>query len=290
MKPFLESLHTSALSSFLVRKFDEKNFSAPYHFHPEYELTFILNGKGKRYAGTNMQDFYPGDFVLLGSNLPHCWKNEKPKGKEKVSSIVIQFQKDFLGNDFFEKPEMIKVASLLQKSSNGLHFTVKTEWFKHKMLELSEEKNTFTKMIFLLQLLNELSVTKSHLILHKQKPNAKFSITEQQRIHAVTAYIIDNFKNEVSLTAAAALINMTPQSFCKYFKRLTRKTFIEAVTDYRVDYAAQQLIQTEHSISQVSFDSGFNDLSHFHKIFKTRMELSPLCYRNTFLQKLEYDS
>ena len=127
---------------------------------------------------------------------------------------------------------------------------------------------------------------KAYELLQQQQSQTTFSPAEQQRIHIAMAYIVENFKKEVSLNGAAAAVNMTPQSFCKYFKKLTRKTFMEAVTDYRIDYAAQQLIHTNHSISQIGFDSGFNDISNFHKTFKARMQLSPLSYRNTFLQKL----
>ena len=286
MKPAFESLSASELHSFLVRKFEEKSFSAPYHFHPEYELTFILSGRGKRYVGANMNDFYPGDFVLLGSNLPHCWKTEGAKPKEKSSSVVVQFRKEFLGADFFSKPELTKVLQLLQKSSNGLHFTGNMEWYEKKMLQLFEEKNRCRKVILLLNLLHELSLTKTYQLLEKQQSPTALSPAEQQRIHIAMAYIVEHFKNDITLAGAASAVNMTPQAFCKYFKKLTRKTFMEAVTDYRIDYAAQQLIHTNHSISQIGFDSGFNDISNFHKTFKARMQLSPMTYRNTFLQEL----
>ncbi len=284
MKASLEPLHASHLNSFLIRKFEEKVFSAPYHFHPEYELTYIVCGTGKRYVGNNMQDFYPGDFVLLGSNLPHCWKSDKMKAKQKSSSVVVQFPPDFLGDDFISKPELKQIFRLLRRSDNGVHFTGNTDTYKKKMMLLPEEENSFKRLILFLELLYDLSVTKKYACLDKQKNNTQLSDTEQQRIHAVLSYIIDHFKSEVSLAKAASVVNMAPHSFCKYFKKITRKTFIEAVTDYRIDYAARQLINTNHSISQIGFDSGFNDISNFHKTFKARMKLSPLIYRNTFLK------
>jgi AraC-like DNA-binding protein len=285
MKPAFESLSSFKHQSFLVKKFGEECFSAPYHFHPEYELVFILGGSGKRYVGTNMNDFYPGDLVLLGTNLPHCWKKEQTTKEEKSGSVVVQFQKEFLGNDFFDKPEMINALQMLQKSSNGLHFIGNTTMYENKMLQLFEEKNSFKKIILFLDLLHELSFNKSYSLLEQQSQTT-LSPAEQHRIHIAMAYIVEHFKNDVSLTGAAAAVNMAPQSFCKYFKKHTRKTFMEAVTDYRVDYAAQQLIHTNQSISQIGFDSGFNDISNFHKTFRARMQLSPLSYRNTFLQKL----
>ena len=284
MKPAYESLHSSGLQSFLVRQFDERGFAAPYHFHPEVELTYILSGSGKRYAGAHMHDFFPGDFVLLGANLPHCWKAERAAGK--ASSIVVQFQFPFLGDGFFEKPEMAAVLQLLRKSSGGLRFTGEPVLYQEKMQELLHEPANFKKIILLLDLLHRLSLTTEVELLEKQASHTALSAAELQRIHTVMAYIVEHFKTGVSLQTAASLAAMTPPAFCKYFKRITRKTFLEAVTDYRIDYAAQQLIHTSHSIAQIAFNSGFNDLSHFHKTFRVRMQVSPLSYRNTFLQQL----
>lgn len=286
MKASLESLSASSLNSFLVRRFEENKFSAPYHLHPELELTLILSGSGKRYVGSKMNDFYPGDFVLLGSNLPHCWKTEGEKNAEKSTSIVVQFQKDFLGDSFFEKPEMKLVVQLFNKSASGIKFTGDTTFFKNKMQGLHNEQNSFKRVILLLDILHQLSLSKKKELIEKKKGNTVISVGEQQRLHWVMAYIVEHFKEEVSLSKAAAIASMTCPAFCKYFKKITRKTFIETVTDYRIDYAAQQLINTSHSISQISFDSGFTDLSHFHKIFKARMLLTPLSYRNIFLQQL----
>lgn len=286
MKPALETVSSSGLRSFLVRRFEEKSFGAPYHFHPEFELTFIVSGSGKRYVGANMSDFFPGDFIFLGAGLPHCWKTGNTETKEKSSSIVVHFQLNFLGNGFFEKPEMAGVLQLLHESYHGIRFTDSLQIYKKKMQELLEEQDNFKKVILLLGLLHQLSLSKKYVMLEKQRSHVTLSAVEQQRIHTVMAYIVEHFKDHVSLTAAASLASMTTPAFCKYFKRITRKTFVEAVTDYRVDYAAQQLIHTSGSVSQIGFDSGFNDLSHFHKMFKIRLKVSPLCYRNTFLQKL----
>lgn len=287
MKPAFESLPSTNRSSFTIRKFEEKQFSAPYHFHPEYELTLIISGKGKRYVGSNMSDFYPNDLVLLGANLPHCWKTNQADNKKKSSSVVIQFKEDFLGADFFFRPELNRIAQLLQRSQAGIQFTEKKEIIKKNFELLWEEKNTFKKLYLLLDVLHELSKRRNYILLDKQSIHSSISFTEQERIHVVTAYIVENFQNQISLSIASSLANMTPHAFCKYFKKITRKTFIEAVMDYRIDYAVNQLINTEHSISEIGYRSGFGDISNFHKTFKARMNQSPLQYRNQYIQQLE---
>ncbi|GAC1449234.1 MAG: AraC family transcriptional regulator [Chitinophagaceae bacterium] len=285
MKPSFEAVHARENTSFLVRKFEEKRFSAPYHFHPEYELTLILNGKGKRYVGAHMNDFFSGDFVLLGANLPHCWKTDDAAATACSSSVVIQFQKDFLGKDFFLRPEMKSILQLLDKSSNGLQFTGNTALLRQQVTAVLNEKNAFKKLSLFLDLLYELS-TSPFNVLDKKNSYSELSVNEKERMNAVMAYMVDNFRAGISLTAASSAASMTPQAFCKYFKKITRKTFIEAVTDYRIDFAIRQLINSDKSIAQIGFDSGFNDISNFHKTFKARLKLSPLGYRNTFIKKL----
>ena len=287
MKPAFESLPANNQSSFTVRKFEEKRFSAPYHVHPEYELTLITSGNGKRYVGSNMSNFYPDDLVLLGKNLPHCWKTEPTNKKEKSGSIVIQFREDFLGADFFNKPELNRIVQLLRRSAAGIEFKGKTEFVKQNLQLLWQEKNAFKKLYLLLEVLHQLSKMRDYVLLDKQSVHTSFSFVEQERIHAATAYIVEHFQSAVSLSKVAALTNLTPQAFCKYFKKTTRKTFMEAVTDYRIDYALNQLINTEHSISQIAYSSGFDDISNFHKTFKKRMNQSPLQYRNQYIQRLE---
>lgn len=284
LKPTLESLQALTGSSFLVRRFNEKVFSAPYHFHPELELTLILKGEGRRYVGSNMSHYTAGDLVLLGPDLPHCWKSEKViKGRLNASSVVLQFREDCLGKDFFEKKELLPVAKLLQKSVHGIQFQKRTAAAAGKKLqELEAQADPFKKLIGFLELLQLLAGSKENILLDKQKKEALYSSSDHSRINNVTAYIVDNFKTQVTLEKAAAVAGMTPPAFCKYFKRLTRRTFIETVLDYRINYAMQQLVNTDHPVSNISFESGFGDVSHFYKTFKSRKKLSPLRYREKF--------
>lgn len=105
-------------------------------------------------------------------------------------------------------------------------------------------------------------------------------------MNTVMAYIIDNFKGNLSLDAAAGIAHMTTNAFCKFFKKSTRKTFMEMVIEYRLNYARQLLVQTDKPVSEIAFESGFQDVSHFFKLFKAKLKLSPLQYRKKFLLAL----
>jgi AraC-like DNA-binding protein len=231
-----------------------------------------------------MADYSKGDLLLLGSNLPHCWKTEAPRKDQKnACSIVVQFAHDFLGDSFFSKTELSHIARLLEKSNSGIRFINRTgENIARKLVSLAAEEDDFTKLIMLLEILQQLAASKEYILLD-QKAITQHSAMDLERINPVFVYLIENFRHGISLDKAAEAANMTPNAFCKYFKKITRKTFMEMVIEYRLNYATRQLIQTDKTISAICYDSGFGDVSHFYKIFKARMQLSPLHYRKKFM-------
>jgi len=288
IKASFEVLQPGNRQSFLVRKFDHWGFDGPYHFHPEYELTFITKGSGKRYVGTHMEDFFTGDLILLGPNLPHCWKLANiEQAQHEAGAIVIQFAANFLGEGFFNQPEMQDISKLFEKSVSGINFSgnIQTE-INALLTELVDDENNFNKLLKLINILQKLAVTNDFILLDQNQSMATSSVSQQERINPVFAYLVENFRQSVSLDKAAAVANMTPNAFCKYFKKVTRKTFMETIIEYRLNYATQQLVQTDKPISEIAFESGFGDVSHFYKMFKVKMGLSPLNYRKKFMRDI----
>lgn len=286
IKASYEVLQPASGQSFLIRTFDKHGFAAPYHFHPEYELTCILQGTGKRYVGSHMDNFITGDLVLLGPNLPHCWKLE-PADQSDARAVVVQFDGSFLGNDFFDKDELQAIKKLFKKSGSGICFNSDMRpAMIHNLTGLSKEDNNFKMLIGLLEMLQALATSTGYSLLDQNRIITEYSIAEQQRINPVLAYLVENFRQPVSLDVAAGIANMTTNAFCKYFKKITRKTFMETIIEYRLNYAIQQLVQTDKPIAIISFESGFGDVSHFYKTFKLKMRLSPLNYRKKFMTNL----
>jgi len=288
IKASFEVLQPANRQSFLVRKFDQWVFDGPYHFHPEYELTFITKGSGKRYVGTHMEDFFTGDLVLLGPNLPHCWKLANiDQTQHEAGAIVIQFTADFLGEHFFDRPEMQDIRKMFERSVSGMSFVGNTQAEINTLLKgLVDDENNFNRLLKLLDILQRLAVNNDFMLLDQNQSMATNSLSQQERINPIFAYLVENFRQSVSLDKAATVANMTPNAFCKYFKKITRKTFMETIIEYRLNYATQQLVQSDKPISEIAFESGFGDVSHFYKMFKVKMGLSPLNYRKQFMRDL----
>jgi AraC-like DNA-binding protein len=288
IKPSFEVINPLTRDSFLVRVFEEEAFTSPYHYHPEFELTIITKGSGKRYVGNHMDYFKEGDLVFLGANLPHCWKTDPiNKGEINASSIVIQFSGNFMGEDFLNKPELTDIQSLLKRSSCGIVYRgALVAEISNAMKSMAKEAIRFKQLQSLLDILYKLSISPECTLLNRLNSIPTQNGSELERLNTVFSYIIDNFKIGVFLNEAARLANMTPNAFCKYFKKTTHKTFIEVVVEYRLHYSTIQLIHSNKSVCQICFDCGFNDVAHFSRMFKTKMNISPLQYRKTFFKDL----
>ncbi|MEO5650772.1 MAG: AraC family transcriptional regulator, partial [Ginsengibacter sp.] len=226
--------------------------------------------------------FQNNDLVLFGSNLPHCWKLENTKGL----SIVIQFTHELFEGNFFATPEMDHIKKLLKKSEGGILFYGSIrEIVKKNLGKLWNEKNDFKRSILLLEILNKLALTRNSTLLNERNLFVKRIDYGSDRINKVYNYIENNFQDIITLREASQIVNMTPNAFCKLFKKVTDKTFIETTINYRINQASKQLIETDKTIADVCFDSGFNDISHFYKMFSVRMGISPFNYRKQFLQQ-----
>lgn len=277
--------HIAALSdrSFHYRTFQLPCFDASYHFHPEYELTLIVRSEGKRFVGHDITDFGAGDLVLIGKNLPHCWKNEDSAKDNQAESVVIQFREDFLGTAFFQKPEMVEIARLLEKSAGGIAFHGGVRNRVGLEMQTIGKMPPFQQVLALLDILNTLAETNECKVLNKTVWLATLAPSDSERINKVYAYLVENFRQEIDLDHAASSIHMTPTAFCRYFKKMTKKTFFDLVTEYRVRYASQLLVnQPDKSVTEICFESGFGNVSHFNKQFKAVTNYTPLHYRKAF--------
>jgi AraC-like DNA-binding protein len=307
MKAAYESLNPTSESSFLYRRFSLPKFDAPYHFHPEIELTLIVKGSGKRLVGSQIDTYEAGDLVLLGENVPHCWLNENTINEENTvantlengklgentegpllesdaaQSIVIQFKKDFLGDSFFEKMEFNKIKNLLEKAQSGLVITGETRGILVEKMKEMETKNAYTRLMILLDILQKTAYSNDTQTIDNQPLTTKLNQHDAEKINSIYAYIMEHYTSEICLENVAKQAFMTPPAFCRYFKKITRKTLVEVVVEYRIKHACQLLSSSDKSISDICFESGFGNISYFNKQFKEMMRETPLGYRKMFL-------
>lgn len=296
MKPQLHKLPLLSDSSFLYNKLQCSYFDKPWHFHEEYELVLIDKSQGTKFIGDKVGLFEEGELMLIGSNIPHLFRNHQEYYEKNdhlmASSVFIHFTEDFLGPHFFDLPEMKTVCKLLDNSSFALEIHGKTKKYViNKLYDISDEKPAH-RLLSLLSILIKLSESRdlkpllsngfvaNHHKLIKENNNSR----DTERIHKVFEFIMKNYHREMYLQEIASMLNMSCVSFSRYFKHHTRKTFSEYVTEIRISHACSLLMQDNESISQISYSSGFENLSNFYRHFRRITGVIPKEYKKRFLK------
>uniref|UniRef100_UPI004048DFC9 helix-turn-helix domain-containing protein n=2 Tax=Roseivirga sp. TaxID=1964215 RepID=UPI004048DFC9 len=281
-KPSLERISPAFGSSFLVRRYSEscENELANWHFHPEMELIYVNGGSGKRHIGKHLGYFNDGDLVLMGSFLPHYGFTNRLTGNR--SETVIQMREDFLGSEFFQLPEMNAIRKLFALAKKGIAFHGDAKKRIGDKIEALTWLDQYDRLLGLLAVLKELALTEDYEVLNAEGVAMAVDLQDNDRMNAVYQYIRENFKEHISLDEISDEVSMTVPAFCRYFKKISRKTFTKFVNEYRVVHASKLLAETSMSITEISFESGFNNFSHFNKLFKEFTGKSPSAYRNEF--------
>ncbi len=280
MKAFFEKILADEGSSFLTRYIALPRFDAPLHYHPEYELTLIIKGQGRRFVGDHVGNFEAGDLVLLGSNLPHFWRSDtfSKNNEELHEAIVIQFSTCFVTNVLNKLPECRSVVSLLNASKGGIRFSEKLAPYIWEVFE----NEGVSRLLAFIKALEQLAISENQELLASEGFNIKPDETENERMRKILEFTLENYKEDISLETIAEIANLTVPSFCRYFKSRTRKTYIYFLNEIRLSNARKMLIDNQLDISQISIECGFQNLSHFHRIFKNQTGVTPMAYRRGF--------
>ena len=253
-----------------------------WHYHPEIELVYVNGGAGKRQIGSNLSYYTDGTLILIGSNLPHCGFTDTLTGNR--SETVVQMKTDFLGNDFFNIPEMKNILNTFEIAKSGVVFYGETKAVLGQKMEALENQTNFERLLSILDILNGLSTTEEYRILNAEGFSMSADIKDNDRINIVFNHVKTNFKEEIPLEEIANLVSMTIPSFCRYFKKITNKTFTQFVNEYRLVHASKLLAEQSLSITEVCFECGFNNFSHFNKSFKAFTGENPSKYRKQLKQ------
>ncbi len=264
-------------------------FTYPWHFHREYEILYVIDGHGTSFVADSYESFTAGDLVLLGSNLPHCWRSDDAyyteKQIKKINYIVIQFPENIMQGTIFDSPEFQPIKELLFRSARGIRFSSSfSNKIGEKIIRLAKSKG-ISRIIQLLQILAELAKTSDYKLLAGEFYINHKNEFKDKRLNEILKFINKNYRDHVELEKVAEIAHLHPAAFCRFFKEKTGKTLTRFVNDIRISYACKLIIDGNLSISQICFESGFNNLSSFNRSFKHNKKLSPTDYRHSFYQK-----
>jgi AraC-like DNA-binding protein len=279
MKPFLEKLNIGEKNSFYVKTHSTPLFEVGWHQHPELELIYFKEGNGSTFIGDHIGQFSEGDVYLLGQDLAHTFK--KDNNGLFVSAVVVQFKEDFLGEYFLSLPEAKGLRTLFEQALHGLKIQGICKQELAKGISALEGLNGLARVMQLLQCLLCIEGNKEFEVLSSSDPK-KFNAKKEGTIYKIFDYTHKNYYDAITLDEVANIASMSIPAFCNYFKKCTRKTYIEYLNEVRIENACKLLIDSEKSINEIGFNSGYNTLPNFNRQFFKLKKMTPSHYRKLF--------
>jgi AraC-like DNA-binding protein len=273
MKAMLEQVVLKP-SSIVAFGFRSMKGCYPYHYHPEIELTLIRQGNGQRMVGDHLGDYQAGDLVLIGSDLPHMYF---PSG----DAIVVQFHPELGGGVLQQMEECHSFRSLFSRARRGLAFGSRHHRKFKPLLQTLLHATGPRRLILLLEILDLLANDSQAEPLASPGYRPKINSDQAQRIERVCNWITEHLRDTLTLENAAQQIHMTPSAFSRFFHRTTNRPFVRFVNEVRIGQASRLLLETDKSIAEIAFASGFENLSNFNRRFRELRGKTPRDYRAT---------
>ena len=276
MKPYYLSRTDIENKSMTIDEFKDKHFLKIWHFHKEVEFVYIKKGKGNLFVGGEIEGFTAGELFLIGSDLPHMWLSSDEYFMEESrllsESLAIHFKKEIIA-DVGLIPEYKKVHNLVKTSERGIHFSNVPNDVIKKIYDL-KNLSDFKRVLSLLEILDTLAAT-DYKVLTTDGYIRRFKPSGRNNLDKVYSYIFNNFHKTIRLDEVAEIAHMNSSAFSRFFKKMNNKTLVQYINEIRVGYACKLLLEDTHSVSQICYECGFNNVSNFNRQFKMLKGVTP---------------
>lgn len=276
MKIVFEDIKRLAGSSFRILVNPKLNDFYYWHFHPEFELTFIEAPQGTRRVGNHVGQFEGSDLVFIGSNIPHL--NFDYGIRTEYKKVVLQIKEDFFKNDFVTTPELDSIYQLFENSKKVICFNGTTKELVGKRLKEIHHLLNFEQFIEVLSLFQMLATSNEKTFLHELPFDDFYNNKEQNRLKIVYAFIENNFQRNITIDEMGQLTHLSKAAFCRYFKKMTRLTFTEFLNQFRIEQA-KRLLKEDKNVTETCYECGFESLSYFNRIFKKVVGQNPIQFK-----------
>ena len=283
MKELLEQIKLNPDESFFIGIFQDHIDKSVWHYHQEYELSFITEGSGKRIVGDSTETFNPGDLIFIGPRIPHVWIPEDSQGAlhsgRTLESVYLLFNHEILPPSLLSLPEFSHASKALKFSERGMKIEGDTlNRVSEIMLQLPY-LDRLKRLMYFYEIMDIIGRSSSFTYLASDSYLSRKFRSSNLRIKQIHEHLMKNFHEEVILDDIAELVHMAPGSICRLFKTETGLTIFEYLNKMKIDLSIQLLLHTNLNIVQISFDCGFNNLSHFNKQFKKFTGKTPTGFR-----------
>ena len=285
MEPRFETVQVDAASSFRSMWFTCESFSEDHtwHYHPEFELTWVLRSGGTRFIGDSIEPFHAGDLVLVGPNLPHCWHSETDREADGApEAIVLQFRPETFGHDFLDLPEFEPIKRLFRASKRGLQIEGETAREAQTLMRGLFGRKGISRLIGLLDVLRVLAEAENDL---RHLASADYHVTNditelnRQRIDLIHRHVRQHLGSDINQADVARLVGLTPPAFSRFFRRATGQTFVGFVNILRINEVCRAMLEGSECITSIAMRCGYNNIANFNRQFLAQKGMNPTQYR-----------
>lgn len=263
-----------------------------FHNHQELELIYICSGQGIFSVEQSSKRISSDSILLIGPNTPHMFKFETNRYYDytmkhgrtplPLKLLTLHINLNTLGKDFLNLPENNMLKTLISASKIGLQLQGNTKKRAIGMLQRLENSATYEHLPFLLLLLNEIAASEDIPEHYERNASRPFKNIDETRLSRIYLYTMDNFYKDIKLSEIASIVYMVPNAFCHYFKSRTGRSYFDFLIEVRIEHACKLLREENESVSTISANSGFNNLSNFNRYFKQQTGKSPTAYRQQY--------
>ena len=262
----------------------KKEFTYPIHNHKVFELNFVEHAPGvRRIVGDSNEVISDYDLVLItGPDLEHAWEQNVCQS-EDIHEITVHFDIDFSDDTIFGRNPFRSLQRMMNEAQKGLCFPMDAIMKVYPMLcKLSTIKDGFYAFQQFLSILYELSLCPGARTLATSSYAKVEVASDSRRVLKVKNYINAHYRDEIRLADVASLAGMSPSAFSRFFKLHTGRNLSDYIIELRLGYASRMLVDSTHSIAEIGYGCGFNNLSNFNRIFKKKKGCSPSEFRENY--------
>lgn len=283
MKELLEQIKHDPEASFFIGTFQDHIEKSIWHYHQEYELSFITEGSGKRIVGDSNESFNPGDLIFIGPRIPHVWiphdYHLMQHSGRTLESVYLLFNPAILPPGLLILPEFSSVKKALKLSQRGIRIEGNSlNQVSERMLQLPY-LDYLKRLTYFYEIMDIIGRSKTFSYLASESYLSGKFRSNNNRISLIHEHLMKNYHEKVNLHEISELTHMAEGSICRLFKSETGLTIFEYLNKMKVDLSIQMLLHTDLCIEEISYDSGFNNLSHYNRQFKKITGMTPTGYR-----------
>jgi AraC-like DNA-binding protein len=293
LKPTFRQLAFHHDASLHVKIDTGENLRNSLHYHPEIELILLKRSVGMRIIGNSLETFKHKDVFLIGKNTPHRFLHEEDyllNHFNTPEAIVVQFYDTFLGKEFLALPEFKEIQHLFTIAKQGVSLTEQGKIEVIPLIEKMPQASSLDRILLLLHILRIMSNKSSYATIAEEHELFQLKEADDSRMNKILDFTSENYDRNIKIEQIATRVNLTKESFCRYFKSQTGKSYLEYLIEFRICKACKILLKNQLSIKEVAYSCGFDSLSNFHYQFKKIIKQSPLEYKGFYSNQKQLEN